>query len=164
MKYRKNRDDCASTRATASRRRGSDQGFSFVEVVVTIVLLGVLVTAILTAVRASITASSVSRTAAQVESVLLNAVDRVNRAPRGDFPCDLSAPVVAAVETQGWPAANAAVAQEYLDAGSWQTGPAGAQACPGGVFRQGLVQRISITITSPDGELSRTIQVVKSDV
>lgn len=159
MTYRKNRDDCASTDATASRRRGSDRGFSFVEVVVTVVLLGVLVTAILTAVRASIRASSVSRTAAQVESVLLNAVDRVNRAPRGDFPCDLSAPVVAAVETQGWPAANAVVAQEHLDAGSWQAG-----ACPTDGFRQGLVQRISITITSADGEISRTIQVVKSDV
>jgi prepilin-type N-terminal cleavage/methylation domain-containing protein len=147
-------------------RPGRDGGFSFIEVVVTIVLLGVVVTAILTAVRASIQASSVSRTAAQVESVLLNAVDRVNRAPRADvtFQCDLTAPVVAAVETQGWPVANASVSQEFLDAGSWQTGLPGAEACPPGGFRQGLVQRISITITSPDGELSRSIQVVKSDV
>lgn len=137
-----------------------DRGFSFVEVVVTIVLMGLVVLPILAAVRGSIRASTVSRDAAEVETVLVNAVDRVNRAPR---ECDLTAYVEAAVESHGWEASAADVEHRYLNSsGAWQTDPSGT-ACPGGAFQNGIVQRIDITITSPENEISRTLEVVKSD-
>lgn len=137
---------------------------TFVEIVVAVVLIAVVVVPVLTAVATSIRTSSVSRVAAEVETVLVNAVDRANRADRGNFPCDLSSPVRAAVETHGWPASSATIGHEYLDAaGAWQTDATGT-ACPEGEFRAGIVQRVTVTVTSPTEDISRTLQVVKSDI
>lgn len=142
-------------------RRRRDGGFSFVEIVITITLMGVVVAPILVAVAASIRASTVSLAAAEVETVLVNAVDRVNRSPILDFKCDLTAPVVAAVETHRWPPTSATVGHEYLDSsGAWQSDASGT-ACPAGVHHNGLVQRITVTITSPEDEVSRSLQVVR---
>jgi hypothetical protein len=90
----------------------------------------------------------------------------VTRADRGDFACDLSGPVEAAVERQGWPASSAQVEHMFLDAtGAWITDPGGTgTACPNGVFQTGLVQKVRITITSPERRVTRTLEVVKSDV
>lgn len=140
-----------------------DDGSSFIEVLVTIVLLGTVVIAILAAVMTSVRVSHVNVELARVETVLLDAVDRVNRADRAGFPCDLSAPVVAAVEVQGWAPSAATVEQWYLDGGVWTHGSAALPACPGVGLTQGLVQRIMVTVTGPEGGITRSIQVVKSD-
>lgn len=143
-------------------RPSRDRGITLIEIVITITLLGVVIVPILAAVATSIRSSRVSEDAAQVETLLVNAVDRVNRATRGDFPCDLTSPVEAAVETVGWPATSVRVDHAYLDVnGSWVTE---ATACPGGSFRQGIVQRITITITSPDEGLTRSLQVIRGDI
>jgi prepilin-type N-terminal cleavage/methylation domain-containing protein len=150
----------AGTDARRSGRR-RDGGFSLVEIVITITLMGVVVAPILVAVAASIRASTVSLSSAEVETVLVNAVDRVNRATRARFPCDLTSPVVAAVETHGWSPSSATVGHEYLDtSGAWQS-DAGGTACPAGIPQNGLIQRITVTITSPDADVSRTLQVVR---
>jgi type II secretory pathway pseudopilin PulG len=143
-------------------RRKRDGGFSFVEIVITITLMGVVVVPILAAVTASIRASTVSLTAAEVETVLVNAVDRVNRSTKLRFPCDLTSPVVASVETHGWSPSTATVRHEYLDkaSGVWQT-DAGGTACPGGIPQNKLVQRVTVTITSPEDDVSRSLQVVR---
>jgi len=142
-------------------QRDRDSGFSFVEIVITITLMGVVVAPILTAVAASIKASTVSLASAEVETVLVNAVDRVNRSTRARFPCDLTSPVVAAVETHGWAPSSATLRHEYLDSsGAWQT-DAGGTACPGGIPQNGLIQRITVTITSPEANVSRSLQVVR---
>jgi prepilin-type N-terminal cleavage/methylation domain-containing protein len=148
-------------RGRSARRR--DGGFSLVEVVVTITLLGVVVAPILMAVTAGIRSSSLSLTAAEVETVLVNSVDRVNRSPReGVLACSLTGPVESAVETHGWPRSSATVGHEYLDSsGVWQSDVSGS-ACPTGGFQNGLVQRFTITITSPEHNVSRTLQVVRS--
>ena len=66
----------------ATNGRGDpDSGFSLVEIVIAIVLMATVVVAILNAVSTSVKASSVSRSAAQVETAVVNAADRVNRAP-----------------------------------------------------------------------------------
>jgi type II secretory pathway pseudopilin PulG len=148
---------------TDRHQRRRDGGFSIVEIVITISLMGIVVAPILTAVALSIRASSTSLTAAEVETVLVNAVDRVNRAPRTNATaCLLTGPVGAAVETHGWPASSATVGHEYLDpSGVWRTDASGT-ACPGGVFQNRLVQRITVKITSPEHGVSRTLQVVRS--
>jgi type II secretory pathway pseudopilin PulG len=142
-------------------RAGRDRGFSIVEIIITIALMGVVVVPILAAVGASIRASTTSQAAAEVETVLVNAVDRVNRATRADFPCDVTSPVRAAVETHGWPASSATVRQERLESNEWKTDPTGT-ACFQGNAQNRLVQRITVTITSPDQAVSRTLQVVRS--
>lgn len=157
------------TRHTWRKRRhdersSGDRGITLIEIVITITLLGLVIVPILAAVTASIRSSRVSEDAAQVETLLVNAVDRVNRATRGDFPCDLTSPVEAAVETVGWPATSVRVDHEYLDVNeNWVTDPGGT-ACPGGSFRQGIVQRVTITITSPDEGLTRSLQVIRGDI
>jgi Tfp pilus assembly protein PilX len=148
------------------RRR--DAGVSLVEVVISIVLMGTVVAAILNAVTTSIRMSSVSRDAAQVETVVVNAADRINRAP---IRCDIDGYTeyaVAAVRSQGWwtnegefaQAAN--VRHEFYDPTAsppWREG-----VCPADDFGKRLIQRVSVTVTSPNESVSRTIQVVKSDV
>ena len=153
-------------RAVRAAGDGStDQGVTLVEVVISIALMGIIVVPLLLAVSSSIRSSRVSESAAEVETLLVNAVDRVNRAPRaGTFACDLSSAVEAAVETVGWSPTTAAVQQEYLDiSGSWVVGDSGT-ACPAGGLTPGLTQRITITITDPNERVSRTLQVVRGDI
>jgi prepilin-type N-terminal cleavage/methylation domain-containing protein len=150
--------------SVTTRRRGDDRGFSAVEVVITIALMGVVVIPIMDSVITSVRASSVSRSAAQVETALVNAADRVNRAPKA---CDYTLFAQAAVQTQGWEPGRASLThRRYVPgatpaaSGTWVDGACESPPAP----RDGEVQLVTITITSPDGKVSREIQVVKSDV
>jgi len=152
-------DEPNGVAARPARRR--DGGMTFVETVVTVVLLGVVIVPILAAVRGAIRTSSVTEAAAQVETVLINAADKVQRAPNvGDDACDFSTYAEAAAIAQGWPASSVTVNHEHLDnLGTWRSG-----ACPDGGDQANLAKRITITVSSPGHTVSRTIQVVKSDV
>lgn len=153
-------------RGEATGRR--DAGVTLVEIVISIVLMGTVVIAILNATSTSIRTSSVSRDAAQVETVVVNAADRINRAP---IRCDIGGYTeyaVAAVRSQGWWtnegefAQAADVRHEFYDPAMsppWREG-----VCPVDDFGKRLIQRVTVTITSPQESISRTIQVVKSDV
>ena len=145
-----------------------DRGFSLIEIIITVTLTAIVVVAILNAVSTMVSSSATSRSAAQVETAIVNAADRVNRAPKR---CDYTIYAQAAVLTQGWPASTATVTHQYYipgadatSTGSWAEGPAGTPGCPGPAPADLLVQRVTISLTSPDGRVSRTIQVVKSDV
>lgn len=147
-------------------RAGRDRGFSLIEVIVTITLMAVVLVPIMSAVAASVKSSSRGRSAAQVETALVNAADRVNRAGMG---CDYSIYVQAAVMSQGWSSDRASVDTAYYvpdpdtpsEDGTWVDQP-----CETGMSspRDGLVQRVVISVTSPDGAIRREIQVIKSDV
>jgi prepilin-type N-terminal cleavage/methylation domain-containing protein len=145
-----------------------DRGFSLVEMVIAISLIGMMIVPILQAVATSIVASATSRSAAQVETALVNAADRVNRAP---LHCDYSIYAQAAVQTQGWDADRVSLTQYYYvpganatAAGTWVEGPALTPACERGTPTDGIVQKVRMSITSPDNKVTRTIEVVKSDV
>ncbi len=149
-------------------RARRDGGFSIVEIVVSITLMGIVVVAILSAVGTSIKASSTSRSAAQVETAIVNAADRVNRAPQS---CDYTIYAQAAVQIEGWPKENASVTQQYYvpgaDAsvtGTWKTGQPGYEGCDGVVPSELLVQKVTVSVVSPDGKVRRSIEVVKSNV
>lgn len=150
--------------AVTSRRTRShtarDQGYTFVEMIVTIVLLGVIVIPVIDAVQATINASVVARAAAQVETAIVNAADRVNRAP---LSCDYSQYAEAAVQTQGWGASQAATTTDWYDpiAHVWRNDGSG---CRFDGPTSDLVQRVRISVTSPDQRVTRTIELVKSIV
>ncbi len=159
-------NDSHGAGAHKSRRR-RDGGFSVVEVVVAIALIGIVVVASLEAVSTSVKVSTTSRSAAQVETAVVNASDRVNRAKK---ECDYLRYAQAAVQTEEWDPSTATVVQEYYTAsgdprvaGTWQSGSSTCPAGPG-ITTDLLVQRVTITITSPDGKIRRSITVVKSDV
>ena len=148
--------------------RAVDRGFSAVEITIAIVLMATVVFSLMNAVFTGIKASSTSRSSARVETAIVNAADRVNRAPKS---CDYTIYAQLAVLSEEWPQENAVVTHEYYvpgadstAEGTWAVGPAGKSACPDGVATDLLVQRVTITISSPEGGSRRTIQVVKSDV
>jgi prepilin-type N-terminal cleavage/methylation domain-containing protein len=148
------------------RAASGDEGFSLVEVVITIVLISVVIIPIIQATFTSVKASSTARIAAEVDTTLQNAADRVTRA--GTL-CEYSPYIKAALIAKGWdpnhvtwsyqyyvPGANATVD------GTWVNGVDG--ACPAGGRTPRLIQKVTITVTSDMGSIQRTIQVVKSDV
>ena len=157
----------SSRRSGDQRARSFDRGFSVVEILVSVVLMGTVIAALMTAVSIGVRASSTSRSAARVETAVVNAADRINRAPK---KCDYTIYAQAAVQTEGWPPESVTLVQEYYvpgadstTAGTWAAGASIAPACLD-VASDLLLQRVTITISSPDGRVSRTIQVVKSDV
>ena len=145
--------------------RARDRGFSVVEVICAITLIGIVVIPLVQAMFTSIAASSTTHEIAEIETVLQNAADRVNRAPTG---CDYTIYVEAAAQSKGWAASRASATYHYYvpgatagvhDPGSWAPG-----GCPNGVRTPGLVQLVTITITTASGNITRSIEVVKSDV
>lgn len=154
--------DEARPRRTHTENDGIDTGITLIEIVVTIALLSLIVVPLLSAMSTLTGASSTSRQAANVETALINAVDRINRAPSDQ--CDYTRYAEAAVLTQGWQASQVSVGHAYLDGGAWVVGPVGAAACPTDGDRPLLVKLVDIAITSPDGKVTRSVQVVKSDV
>ncbi len=132
----------------------------------TVVLLGIIVIAVLSAVRASVRASTTAETAAEVETLVVNAIDQVTREPI--TTCDYTDAVTAAVERytdSTWDpiAAHVIVEQAYLEPdGSWTNDPTPGDNMPVPCAQQ--VWRVTVTISAPDGGLSRTIQVVKSEI
>src|SRR3954451_1887650 len=142
-----------------------DKGFTFVETVVTVVLLAIVTVPIMTAVLTSIRVSTVSRSASQAQTAMINAADRINRAP---LSCDYTLYAQAAVQTEGWTPDRASVHQAYYSpqTNTWIDDPPGdlCPGAPGATVTDDLVQKVTITITTPDSQISRTIQVVKSNV
>jgi len=151
------------------RTRTPDAGYSLVEVAVAVALMGIAVVPIMIAGIVSVRASAQTSSAAKVETVLANAADRVNRANEDcDYDDEVEAAVLsAASQSPAWENGTAVAAYEWyqpatespVTLGTWNAG-----ACPGSDRPEGLVQKVTITVTSPDGKLSRTMQVVKSDV
>jgi prepilin-type N-terminal cleavage/methylation domain-containing protein len=140
-----------------------DNGYTLTEVLVAIVLMGIAIVPIMLAGIVTIKATSASRNAARVETVLANAADRVNRAGEG---CNYDVYVQAAAQAEGWAASQATATYSYYvpaasptTLGTWVAG-----ACPSGGRTEGLVQKVTITVTGPNGKPTRTIAMVKSDV
>lgn len=129
----------------------------------TISISSIVLVPVLNAVISSVDASDRNTGLAQVETVLQNAADRVNRAPK---KCDYTVYVQAAAQAQGWSPTQATVIHRHYvpaalptQAGTWATG-----ACDGATPADLLVQLVTITVTEPKSGVVRTLQVVKSDV
>ncbi len=142
------------------RRANADGGFSFVEIIVAVSMMGVVVLAILTATRTSIRASSISYQSAQIETVLLNAADRVQRV--NSVVCDYEQYVDAAVP-QGWDTALVTSSSQLLKSTLTGNPVDDWQPCVSANAADAVV-RVTISATSPTGDITRTMVVVKSDV
>ena len=90
---------------------------------------------------------------------------RVNRAPT---QCDYLIYAQAAALSKGWAAESVTIDYQYYvpgasalasDPGTWASG-----ACPTGGRTPRLIQLVTVTITSPSGDINRSVKVVKSDV
>ena len=142
-----------------------DEGFSVVEVVFTITLIALVIVPLLDATLSSIKASSTSAAVVEIDSVLQDAADRVTRAPT---LCNYDTYVTAALKTRGWSTSLVTASYQHYapgatakasTPGTWIDG-----ACENDQRTARLIQMVSITVTSKSGAVSRSIQVVKSDV
>lgn len=133
-----------------------------VEIIIAISLMAIAVVPILQAVQTGIKASTVNQGAANAETAIVDAADRINRAPQD---CDYSPYAQASVQTKGWAPTSAKVVTQYYDrvSNTWTAGTGGS-GCPDSGLTADLVQKVKITITTPQGDVSRTIEVVKSSV
>jgi hypothetical protein len=148
---------------TVPERDDADRGFGLIDIVCSISLIGIVVIPMINATFTAIAASSTARQVAEIETVLQNAADRVNRAP---VDCDYTIYVEAAAQSKDWdPSRTTATYQYYVPGasatvnGTWAPG-----GCLNNVRTAGLVQLVTITIVNDTGAITRTINVVKSDV
>jgi prepilin-type N-terminal cleavage/methylation domain-containing protein len=147
--------------------RDVDRGFTLVELVMAITVMMIIAVPTMSAVIAAIRADVLNNDLADVQTVLQNAVDNVNRTlPKN---CDYTQYAQNAATNEGWngPATVTVVQQHYTPGatpdvpGAWSTGACiGASTTPA----PQLVQMVTITVKSPDGKVQKTLQVVKSDV
>ena len=156
-----------------------DNGFSMVEMLVTIVLMGMTVVAVLVGVQTTIHATVVDREHAIAFAWLQSASDEIYRTTR--VPCTSGRPAaIASYDTavkdenkvsrpSAWSAAAdiAVTDVEYLgkvgvdDDFEWS--PTFCFEGPGYETSPLYTQRVTIQVTSADGGIVKTIQMVKSE-
>jgi Tfp pilus assembly protein PilX len=148
-----------------------DAGSTFVEILVSVVLLGTVVVAVLTAARATIIASAIDRDHSNAHAWLQGATDLIYQSPRLDCgtPTD-NAATAAAVKNailagyegiaqavsnpEAWPANSIEVTDvAYWNGTSYQT------ICYDDV---GLnLQLLTIQVADPNGTIIEQVEVVK---
>ena len=175
--------------ADASRRdEGVDEGVTFIELLVSIVLLGTLVVAVLVALQASTTASTTDAKHARAFIYLHEASDAVFLTPRmscvGRTQAELidyyDDAFVGLTTPQGWGSVTPVITKiEFLNASDasgttvYTWGPLCFEG-PVDADGNGTIdadedftetplnsQKITITVTSPDGVLTKTLETVK---
>jgi type II secretory pathway pseudopilin PulG len=148
------------------RRRGRDRGHTFVEILVSIVLLGTVVGATLTALRTTILSSERDEIEAQARASLLAADDAVHRTPFVVCGDPSMVDLVGSYDTAaGATTLPAGWAVDVITVSMWGRDPVSAveswrSTCTPGADS---AQLVTIIATGPTGEVGRTIQVVKRD-
>jgi prepilin-type N-terminal cleavage/methylation domain-containing protein len=122
-----------------SGRGRRDHGFSVIEVVVSVLIMGIIAVPLLDSLWGAVRASSSANETAMVQTALQDAADRVNRAP---LSCSYASYV---------PGANPTVA------GTWSAG-----ACAGAQPDPGTLQMVVVTVRSPRLGVTRSVEVFKS--
>lgn len=155
-----------------------DEGFTLVEVLVTILLMSTAVLSIAGAMWTAIRASTLNDEQAKVEAVLGSAADRL--ANYAYLPCPEGTanggylPIAqAAAGAVNWPSSTVTIDDIRFwnptspSNGSWTaTNNLASTECSEtvGLTTSKTLQLITIRVTSPDGDYSRTLEVVKSNV
>ena len=152
----------------------SDAGFTFVEILVSILLLGMAVLSMVTLVLTSVQASTLARDRAKAHAWLQSAADVLYGAPRED--CGISPTVASPTGTsrepqvrvayesvvraisapQGWPTGNISIVEPVL---FWDGSERYQSTCydDSGVS----LQRITIEVRGLNGRVVESVQVVK---
>jgi type II secretory pathway pseudopilin PulG len=175
---------------TADRRARRDAGNTFTEILVAIVLMGFAVTSVIAGIRMTILVSSTSDEQAKVEAVLTSASDRLSSADYVPCPSltdgDYAHLVAAAADTVDWQPEQVVIEEilfwdasaggnvtpegDPIDAdGEWSATNSfidGSGLCNQDInlTTSRTLQRVTISVTSPDGSTSRSIEVVKSPI
>jgi Tfp pilus assembly protein PilV len=147
-----------------------------IEILISVLLMGIAVSAILPALWVSVRASQTSDSKAEVLAVLSDAANRLSRAgwvicPDADATGGYEAQVDAAAAEKGWgPDAVGITAISYWDPPTqrWTTTNAleagGCSGADDSVTPDQTLQRVIVTAATPDGRFTQTIEVVLGDM
>lgn len=153
-----------------------DRGASMVEILVSVLLMGIAVSTILPALWVSVRASQTSDSQAEVIAVLSDAANRLSRAgwvvcPEDDATGGYEVQVDAAAAEKGWgPSAVGITAISYWDPAAqvWtMTNTLEDGGCAGvddSVTPDQTLQRVTVTAATPDGRFTRSIEVILGDM
>jgi prepilin-type N-terminal cleavage/methylation domain-containing protein len=134
-----------------ARRASGDAGVSLVELLVTIVIMGIAFTAILSGLAVTIRSSRIHATSADSNAALVGAVEAVKAAEYCDpaLSCDPVATYQAEVDgidlPDGWEDASLVVQPPTLLSTDLR-----------------MVQQITVDVTSPNGDITRSLTVAKT--
>jgi prepilin-type N-terminal cleavage/methylation domain-containing protein len=157
-------------------RAAGDRGYTLVEVLVSLALMGMVISSILPAMWSAIRVSRFSDTQARVEAVLGSAVDRVSNfgwlpCPEADSTGGYAAKAKNASAIFEWPTSTVEVLEvQYWDTStkSWSTvNPVPAGDCGRTVIsitKERTLQKVTIKVTSPDGAQSNQLDLVMGDL
>jgi prepilin-type N-terminal cleavage/methylation domain-containing protein len=176
--------------ARKRRQLSGDRGFTLIEVLVSIVLMGTIITVILSAILTLIRVSSSSNDSAKVEAVLTSGADRLARFSYLSCPeandSGYDVIVSAAADDVNWSHQDAIIIKQirYWNPllGADENSATDPHPADGGwVDDNALVdsdecdedvnftttrtlQQVTIEARSPDGEIVRQLEVVKSNI
>jgi prepilin-type N-terminal cleavage/methylation domain-containing protein len=137
----------------------SDAGFSLVEIVITIAIVGVTFSAILGGLFASITVSSLQRKEATADTVARSAAEVVKDSVQNSYN-NCAGPSAFSLTGVSVPSGFSV---HITDVAYWDGQPPAGGAV---VFQSNCpsdkgIQRITIVATSDDGQATETVQVIK---
>jgi hypothetical protein len=153
-----------------------DRGASMIEILVSILLMGVAVSTILPARWVSVRASQTSDSQAEVLAVLSDSANRLSRAgwvicPQDDATGGYKVQVDAAAAEKGWgPGAVGITAFSCWDLAAqiWtMTNTLEDGGCAGvddSMTPDQTLQRVTVTAATPDGRFTRSIEVILGDM
>ena len=160
------------------RARHPDAGFSLVELIVAISLMGIATTSVLGGLWTATSASNITNDKSKVEAVLSSAADRLTGwaylpCPGDDANGGYLPVVQAAAGSVGWPSSTVTIlgigywSPTGDAAGSWvaENGLGGTECNQAvGLSTSRTLQKVTLRVTAPDGRTVRELEVVKNDV
>jgi prepilin-type N-terminal cleavage/methylation domain-containing protein len=175
---RRNEDRDRSTGHTRDRAGdcAADAGYTLVEVLVSLALMGMVVSSILPAMWSAVRVSRFSDTQAKVEAVLGSAVDRVSNygwhpCPETDSLGGYGAKAKNAAAIFEWPASTVNVLEvKYWSTATktWtSTNPVSSGDCGRtniSITKESTLQRVTLQVISPDGKQTNQLDLVMGDI
>lgn len=168
-------------RRTAIREEGgaaaprSDVGATFVEILISLVLLGTVLIATLTAMRTTIIATSIERDHSKAQQWLQSAIGIIEDVDFGDcsdvalsgpqieaaYQDAIDDPVTGAQQPYNFVGATIDVFEpDVWDGSQWVAFGDQSQCLDDELLRQ---QRVTVEVRSPDGNIIESVQLVKRD-
>jgi prepilin-type N-terminal cleavage/methylation domain-containing protein len=153
-----------------------DRGYTLIEMLIAILLMGSIVLAIIGGMWAVVRASSQSDSRAKSQAILGAAADSITNMQHWTCP-EINNPysgfAAKAATTVGWPASSVSVSDyQYwnpakLPKAGWDLDNSiqGLGCNPeAGLSLDKTLQKLTITVVSPDGKYTNSIDIVKADI